>query len=145
MPDGQFISACWRCKCEVWLPMSLYKAAKHSSRISFFCAYGHEAIFSEGETEADKLRRERDMLKQQLAYRDDVIRVEQGRVEAVQDMLRREKAATAKARKRAKAGTCPCCKRTFRQMALHMKNKHPEYAATERGLLGYNTTGEEAA
>lgn len=24
--------------------------------------------------------------------------------------------------------TCPCCKRTFKQLAAHMKNKHPEFA-----------------
>lgn len=28
---------------------------------------------------------------------------------------------------RAKNGTCPCCTRTFKQLAAHMKNKHPEY------------------
>lgn len=135
-PDGHFIGACWRCKCDVWLPATLYKAAKHSSRISFFCAYGHEAIFSEGETEADKLRRERDRLVQQMAQRDDVI-AKQGRVIAfTKEELGREQAAvralkdgSARVRKRTVAGTCPCCKRTFRQMALHMRNKHPEFKA----------------
>ena len=30
-------------------------------------------------------------------------------------------------RKRSVAGTCPCCNRTFQQLARHMKSKHPKY------------------
>jgi hypothetical protein len=129
MPDGQFCGPCWRCKCEVWLPAPLYNAAKHSSRISFFCPYGHEAAFSEAETEADKLRRERDRLVQQMAQRDDVI-AKQGRViKFTKEEVANLKATATKAKKRTVAGTCPCCHRTFRQMALHMRNKHPEFKA----------------
>lgn len=32
-------------------------------------------------------------------------------------------------RRRASAGTCPCCQRTFSNMARHMKTKHPEFKA----------------
>ena len=124
MPDGQFISPCWKCKSDVWLPASLYKAARHSSRIVFFCPYGHEAIFSEDETEADKLRRERDRLLQRTAQLNDELSAEKRRAFALEE-------AAVKARKRAKAGTCPCCHRTFRQMALHMRNKHPGFKAEE--------------
>lgn len=37
-------------------------------------------------------------------------------------------AREARLKKRVKAGTCPCCKRTVSQLARHMKSKHPEYA-----------------
>ena len=30
-------------------------------------------------------------------------------------------------KKRIGAGVCPCCNRTFKQLANHMKAKHPEY------------------
>ena len=131
MPDGQFISPCWKCKCEVWLPTPLYKAARHSSRIVFFCPYGHEAVFSEDETEADKLRRERDRLVQQMAQRDDVISQQGKELERERAAVRALKDGSVRARKRAAAGTCPCCKRTIRQMALHMRTQHPEFVATE--------------
>lgn len=44
--------------------------------------------------------------------------------------LERDKATRALSRHktRAKNGTCPCCNRTFSQLARHMANKHPEYA-----------------
>ena len=131
MPDGQFISPCWKCKCEVWLPTPLYKAAKHSSRIVFCCAYGHEAVFTEEETEADKLRRERDRLKQDAARKDENIEFLQRSVFKLKEEAAAAKLDTVRARKRALMGTCPCCHRTFRQMALHMRNKHPEFKAEE--------------
>jgi hypothetical protein len=32
-----------------------------------------------------------------------------------------------KANRKAKAGVCPCCNRTFKQLADHMKVKHPDF------------------
>lgn len=36
------------------------------------------------------------------------------------------KAAERRLRARVGAGVCPCCQRTFKQLAAHMKAKHPE-------------------
>lgn len=131
MPDGHFVGACYRCKVEVWLPASLYDACKRSSKHSFFCSYGHEQIFAEGETEAQILRRDRDRLAQKIAQKDDEIRLANDRVKAAEYQVRSYKGVATRTLKRAKAGTCPCCHRTFRQMALHMANKHPDFKAEE--------------
>lgn len=131
MPAGQFCGPCWKCKTDFWLPQSLYEAAKKSSRIAFFCPYGHEAVFNEGDTELTLVRRERDRLRQQLAERDDEI-VKQARLkDAALKEARALKATAVKVRKRSAAGVCLCCGRTFRQVALHMKNKHPNFKAVE--------------
>lgn len=130
MPDGVFTSVCYTCKCEMWLPQALYDAAQHAKGvITFYCAYGHGQVFAKGETDLDKMRRERDRLYQEMAYKDDLLKEIGRKLDASQDMLRREKAAATKAKKRSAAGTCPCCHRTFRQMALHMANKHPTFKA----------------
>ncbi len=42
-----------------------------------------------------------------------------------------QKAATTRLKNRAKAGVCPCCNRTFKQLAAHMKNKHPGFNAEQ--------------
>ena len=131
MPEGQFLSGCHRCKTPMWLPQALFDAAHKSSKISFFCPYGHEAIFSEGESEVTLLRRERDRLVQQMAQKDDEI-VRQARLkDAALKEARALKTSAVKARKRTAAGVCPCCSRSFRQMALHMKQKHPNFKAEE--------------
>jgi len=138
MPDGQFISPCWKCKCEVWLPTPLYKAAKHSSRIVFFCPYGHEAVFSEEETEVDKLRRERDRLKQDAARLNDEIEWQRKAKETAREEAKYERARAngykghaTRITRRAKAGMCPCCRRTFSNMADHMRKEHPTFTPLE--------------
>jgi hypothetical protein len=115
----------------MWLPKSLYEAARKSDRICFYCAYGHEQVFRAGETEADKLRRERDLLKQQMA------RVEEEKMDLVAKAAlatseaKAAKRETARLKKRAAAGVCPCCHRTFGELARHMQTKHPEFRAEE--------------
>lgn len=43
---------------------------------------------------------------------------------ADRDTLKRKEKKMAR---RLKAGVCPCCQRTFTNMARHMTTKHPEY------------------
>jgi hypothetical protein len=125
------VVACWKCKTDIVLPASLHDAAKRSSNISFFCPYGHEGVFREGETEADVLRRERDRALQQLAQKDDEIAQARKGWNEIAKELKATKATAVKARKRTAAGLCPCCNRSFRQMALHLKTKHPTFRAEE--------------
>lgn len=132
MPDGRFIGPCIQCKCELWLPTELYNAAMRGRRtITFYCGYGHGQVFSEGESEETKLRRERDMLKQQMAEREDRIRHLIDAANTTDRMFRKLKGEKTRLVKRGAAGTCPCCHRTFRQMALHMRNKHPDFKVEE--------------
>ena len=45
------------------------------------------------------------------------------------DQVRKAKRLLRCANKnRVAASVCPCCKKTFKQLAAHMKNKHPNYA-----------------
>lgn len=41
------------------------------------------------------------------------------------------KKETKRLKKRAVAGTCPCCHRTVNAMVRHMKTKHPEFVAQD--------------
>jgi septation ring formation regulator EzrA len=96
-----------------------------------FCPNGHQQGWSKEQSEVEKLRRERDRLKQQTAQKDDEInglRAEYNKAEQARAAAAR-KLATHK--KRAAAGTCPCCKRTFGNMAEHMKQSHPEFVAEQ--------------
>lgn len=113
---------CYRCKRPISIPEELYDAARTSPRISFWCAYGHEQHFAEGETDEQKLRRERDRLQQRLAEKDDTIAT-----------LQRQRAAAVgqvtKIKNRVGHGVCPCCNRTFENVARHMMTKHPTFTA----------------
>lgn len=93
---------------------------------SFYCPRGHPQHFT-GESEETKLRRERDRLKQEQAYLED--RARQAREEAEHERRRANgyKGHAARITKRAKAGVCPCCNRTFVQLARHMATQHPQF------------------
>ena len=114
--------SCFRCKCGFTLPDALYHSAKASEKISFYCPYGHEQHYPKGETEEDKLRRERDLLYQRVAQRDDEIKSLEARRRAAVGQV-------TKIKNRVGHGVCPCCNRTFENLARHMSSKHPTFTA----------------
>lgn len=91
--------------------------ADHSRR--FFCPNGHNLAYL-GKTEAEKLKdqldRERDRSARLASQRDQV-----------EASLRATRGVVTRMRNRASAGLCPCCNRTFQQLARHMAAKHPEF------------------
>ena len=66
-------------------------------------------------------------LKKQLDRERGLRRQEVERREQTERQLRAQKGQNTKLRKRVKAGVCPCCNRTFKQLAAHMARMHPEY------------------
>jgi hypothetical protein len=107
---------CW-CGMPFMLPKDLRFQARNRGH-TIYCPLGHSITWKE--TEEDRLRRERDRLKQREAMLLD---------ENASTLARAQKAEQAKRRleKRTAAGTCPCCQRTFSNMAQHMKRQHPEF------------------
>lgn len=112
--------SCYRCKIEFAVPDYWY-STRIQDHNSFWCPNGHQQHFFEGESDETKLRRERDVLKQKLAEKDDTIAFERKGAEAARRKLKRVE-------RRANAGVCQCCNRTFANVARHMASKHPELA-----------------
>lgn len=118
---------CCRCKTVFWMSDDIYRIAlERRERFQFYCPNGHEQHYVAGQSEAEKLRLERDRLKQQLAQKDDEIKRQRDLREHEERRVSAAKGQITKLKKRAKAGTCPCCNRTFANMAAHMKTKHPD-------------------
>lgn len=85
---------------------------------TFYCPAGHRQHYGDGKVEIQ--RREIERLKQNEARLID---------EANEAKALAEKADAHAKRisKRAAAGTCPCCSRTFSNMAEHLKKMHPKF------------------
>lgn len=137
-PEVIRIGPCCQCGCAIHLPTELYNAAKRSPDIWFWCSYGHRQHFPAGDTELDKVRRERDRLAQKVAEKDDTIAREQRwrqdeteRREAAERRSAAARGQVTRMKNRAAAGVCPCCNRTFTQLARHMATKHPTFVAEE--------------
>lgn len=114
---------CCDCGVEFHLAES-FKKDLITSKKQFFCPNGHAQSYRENE--ADRLRRERDRLAQQIAQKDDEISWQRKQREAAERQVTAAKGQITKLKKRAKAGICPCCNRSFSNMAAHMATKHPD-------------------
>jgi hypothetical protein len=112
---------CW-CGTPFSLPANLYNAARNEGH-TVYCPHGHRCCWKE--TQTDRERRRAEIAEQQNARLHDEIEAEKRRTAAAKGELTKHK-------KRSAAGTCPCCKRTFANMARHMKTQHPEFVAEQK-------------
>lgn len=123
---------CYLCKVAFGLNDEFYRVAKErADDLSWFCPNGHSQVFRRGPTESELLRKERDTLKQQLAYKDDRIRAEQTQREYAQNQARAYKGVATRVKNRVSNGVCPCCNRTFANLQRHMATKHAGFAETD--------------
>jgi hypothetical protein len=113
------VHECLTCGCII---VASEKLLDHMREIGGFyhCQNGHKQGWTLGGSEITRLRLERDKLKQEQAQLNDRIATELSQREKVERTLDRHK-------KRSKAGVCPCCTRSFANMARHMKAQHPDY------------------
>ena len=119
---------CCECKTVFGMNAEDYNAFKKLSENGrFYCPYGHRQYFSREESEADKLRREKDRLKQQLAFKDDEIQRQKDLRECAERSASTYKGHVTRLKNRAKNGVCPCCSRHFENLERHMKTKHPDF------------------
>lgn len=124
------VGPCCQCTTEIYLPDELYRAAKAGAeKINFYCPYGHSQVFAKGESEETKLRRERDRLAQQIAERDDRIKALRDSNDHIERRLNATRGVVTRIKKRVGHGVCPCCNRTFGNLARHMSSEHPAYSA----------------
>lgn len=114
-------TSCW-CGIAHAVPESLYRIAQKNHKHTIYCPLGHEWVIG-GKTEAEKLKEQLDDERARSAR----ITADLDQVEA---SLRATKGVVTRLKNRAIAGVCPCCSRTFKQLASHMANKHPGYEAT---------------
>lgn len=96
-----------------------------------------ERIGYHGKSEEEQ---ENARLKRSLGWaREDAAR-QTARADQAEASARGQKAAKTRIKndrerivKRIKHGVCPCCGRTFKQVAAHMERMHPDYKPEEQG------------
>lgn len=86
---------------------------------SIYCPLGHGHVPS-GKGKAQIQRERADAAELDAANAREEIRMLRADLNTAKNMA-------TKASKRAAAGVCPCCKRSFIQLARHMAGQHPKY------------------
>jgi phage/plasmid primase-like uncharacterized protein len=104
-----------------------YMEKKRESSGRWHCPYCR-AGWGYAEGENDRLRRELSESKTNAAREKAAHDQTREALKTSEEECQREKEKAARVKKRIAHGVCPCCHRTFRALARHMKTKHPEYA-----------------
>lgn len=116
------------CACGLLFGMTTeYRDRRLDDHKLFYCPNGHSQGYR-GESEAEKNAR---LLREEQARHKRTLERENAERQA-------KEVAEAKAerlKKRAAAGVCHCCNRTFQQLARHMADKHPETIRKSDGKL----------
>lgn len=127
------ITDCANCGIEFGVLASYIERRRKDGR-SFHCPNGHSLSF--GKSEADKLREQLEHVQRQVQLRDGQITHLRDQNDATERALRAQRGANTKLRKRVSNGVCPCCNRSFADLARHMAGKHPDYATEGVELNG---------
>lgn len=114
--------------CAVWhtIPEVVFNTC-YSEGGYWHCPNGHSRGYKTGEDKRkeDAIRQERDRLKQDAARLSDELAAERKRAEEAEKKV-------LHAKRRANAGVCQCCNRTFLNVQRHMKTKHPNVIPLEQ-------------
>lgn len=129
-PEVLVVVSCW-CGIQHAVPESLRNTQlRHHNEgreeLNIYCPLGHAHVPG-GARECDSLKKQiesKDRAIASLRAAHDQTRAE---LRDTENRRRAEMAAKTKLQRRVAHGVCPCCKRTFKQLAAHMKRKHAEY------------------
>lgn len=114
---------CW-CGMPFSAPRDLYdeqtrQKARGQDTTSIYCPIGHQVEYGPDQ-DYERLRQ-----RAERAERAET-RVK-AQLDQTEASLRAQKGATTKLKNRIAKGVCPCCHRTFANVARHMQGQHPDF------------------
>ena len=111
-------------KCGIAFAMTMEKYDRcHDYGEDWYCTNGHCRIFTENENTK--------LTNQLWAAQQETQRAQNRAIQAESLTVRTSK-QYYRIRDRVMAGVCPCCNRTFENLARHMQSKHPEFSPGQR-------------
>jgi hypothetical protein len=111
---------CYKCGALFAVPSDVHDELVDTGR-TFYCPNGHNQHYTN--SLQTKLENEREK-SARLTARLDQKKAELASTERSRNAL---KGVVTKTKRRIAHGVCPCCNRTFPDLAAHMGDKHPDY------------------
>ena len=104
------------CNCGILFAMPDYMMKRlQDNGGSFYCPNGHSQHYTE--TDKTRLNRMRKTLDDQMRETNKAM-----------ERAKKAEKEVSRLKKRASAGVCPCCNRTFQNLMRHMKSQLPDFA-----------------
>lgn len=117
---------CCNCGCLFGMTKEHNQRCRDDSSNYFYCPNGHHQHYSE--STVTKLKKERDRALAQRDTNARWYRLETEEHARTKNQRNAYKGEVTKVKRRVGNGVCPCCNRTFQDLARHMETKHPGYA-----------------
>lgn len=108
---------CCNCATHFAMDSDLNRRARETGR-NFYCPNGHAQCYIE--TELRRLQDDKKSLQNRLSWAETEAKRAKNERKAARASLTRTKNRIAN-------GVCPCCNRTFTNVARHMTSKHPDF------------------
>lgn len=123
---------CCNAECGITFAMPrTFQMCMRETKNNFFCPRGHpQHYFGKSPLDEEKARVE--MLRKQLAWANEREAAERASKQRALRKATALKGVVTRTKARVGNGVCPCCNRTFQQLARHMQHKHPEYSGTRQ-------------
>lgn len=106
-----------------------FRNERLADHATFYCPSGHRNYYG-GKSKTEKLQEELDRSTAREKSLSSVIDRQRETIKGRDHIIRGQKAAKTRLKNRIAAGVCPCCNRTFQNLASHMKGQHPEFVTT---------------
>lgn len=119
---------CYRCGLEFAMTVDYYNR-RLNDKADWFCPNGHSQRFigkTAEQLEIERLKSEVASKQRAVERADEARRWAETSAKGARIQAGKAKAAQRRLEHRVNCGVCPHCKRTFKQLAAHMKSKHPE-------------------
>lgn len=110
------VYSCW-CGIQFAVPWQLHDRYRWREVTHLWCPLGHSMI-PKGQTPDQKIENLENALTREQSRHDQTLA-----------SLRATKGVVTRTKRRIAHGVCPCCKRTFANVARHMAGQHPDYGA----------------
>lgn len=109
-----------------------WEQRRREDKTWWYCPNGHSQHFS-GKTEAERLKGEVERLNKDAAYLRTRLEDEAKTVNRLCRSRDSYKGQVTRIKNRVSKGVCPCCNRTFQNLARHMTGQHPEWKGQDIG------------
>lgn len=118
-------TSCCVCGIIFAVPAEFLAERRKNKNENLYCPNGHTLSFRE--SEADRLKRQLEAEKSARERAEREAQDERQRAKRLDTKAKKLAATIKRNEKRVGNGVCPCCNRTFQQLARHMATKHPHY------------------
>lgn len=120
---------CYKCSIAFAVPDE-FDTARRRDHTSFYCPAGHGQVYK-SKSDVEQLREEVAIKQRSAEFWQRRSEEKAREVVSANHRLRATRGVVTKIKRRVGKGVCPCCNRTFRDLARHMEGQHPEFAKVE--------------